>query len=201
MYVRGTNDTMVDSAQLATTSLASSKDALVLCLFEPPASRTEKDLLDKVRVAYSGGWNLENRTPNVRRLNDAIVGLPLLSPAWTDKVKAAEEPTDLSRLRTELERAPIEHAKQAAHSSLLLVAVDELGEGKGPTELDGERLHPVRVALVDLARGSGRGEVLLRARHVVDPSWITAARRATYASGFDSCTLALDVHADVEAGK
>lgn len=192
VYVRGTTDPFA-SSQLAVVAAASNKDALVLCLLEPPEARTEKAILDKVRVAYSGGWNLESRTANVRRVNDATVGLPFFSAAWSNKVRAAEDARELTRLKTELERAPIEQAKQAARASLLLVAVDEPGDGKGPTELDGERIHPVRVALVDLEAG----KVLLRGRHGVDPGGVSADRRVTYARGFDSCGLALDVHEDI----
>jgi hypothetical protein len=36
---------------------------------------------------------------------------------------------------------------------------------------------------------------LLRLRRRVDPGWISPAVRAEYASGIDSCVLALDVHA------
>jgi hypothetical protein len=193
MYLRGAEGLLGTSAEVAAAATASGKDALVLCLLEPPESRTEKALIDKVRVVYSGGWNLESRTANVRRMNDAVAGLPLLAPEWADKVRRAESAGEIATLRRELERTPVDRAKEAVRAELLLLAVDEPGDGKGPTELDGERRHPVRVALVDL-----RAEkVLLRVRHDVDPSWITPARRATYASGIDSCALALDVHEDV----
>jgi hypothetical protein len=150
-------------------------------------------MLDRVRVAYAGGAPLEARLPNVRRLNDAVVGLPPLLPPWSEKVRAASDAAELSRLRRELERAPIDRARQAARAELLLAAIDEPGAAEGPTELDGERSHAVRVVLVDLASE----KVLLRARHAVDPSWVTAQRRATHASGFDGCALALDLHEDV----
>ncbi|MDF2696034.1 MAG: hypothetical protein K0S65_4417 [Labilithrix sp.] len=197
LYVRGAQDALTSPPAIAAAAAASTKDALLLCLLDPPASRTESVLLEKARSAYAGGTsrgsNLESRTANVRRLNDVIVGLPFLLPPWSEKVRAAENAQDVARLRTELERAPIERAKQAAAAGLLLVAIDEAGDGAGPTELDGERKHPVRVALVDLASS----KVLLRARHVVDPSPFSATRRATYAVGLDGCSLALDVHDDV----
>lgn len=193
VYIRGTTDTLGSAAAIADAASDSTKDPLVLCLLEPPESRTEKALLERVRVAYAGGWELESRTPNVRRLNDAVVGLPFLLPPWSEQVRATEDIAELARMRTVFERAPIERAKQAAKASLLLAAIDEPGDGKGPTELDGERSHPVRVALVDFAAS----KVLLRVRHVVDPSWITAARRSTHARGLDSCSLALDVLEDV----
>ena len=101
----------------------------------------------------------------------------------------------ISTFESREQAAPIARAKQAARSELLLVAIDEPGGADGPTELDGERPHPVRVALVDLVAN----KVLLRARHVVDPSGISPARRAMYAIGLDSCALALEVHEDVRS--
>jgi hypothetical protein len=44
-------------------------------------------------------------------------------------------------------------------------------------------------------------KVLLSLRRRVDPSWISVAARAEYASGIDSCALALDVHAAVAGAK
>lgn len=193
VYVRGSTEALGNAATLTAAAAASTKDALVLCLLEPPDSRSEKALLDKVRVAYAGGWNFESRTPNVHRLHEIAIGLPLLLPPWSERVRAADDASEVARLRAELERAPIERAKQAAAARLLLVTLDEPGDANGATELDGERVHPVRVVLVDLAAS----KVLLRSRHVVDPAWITPARRATYASGLDSCLLALDVREDV----
>lgn len=193
VYVRGAAGAFGSSPQVAAAAATSTKDALVLCLLEPPESKDEKALLDKVRIANAGGWNLESRTANVRRLNDAIDGLPFLLPAWSARVQAAGDAAELARLRADFERAPIARAKQAVRSELLLVAIDEPADAAGPTELDGERPHPVRVTLVDLVAN----EVLLRARHVVDPRGLSPARRASYASGLDSCALALDVHEDV----
>jgi hypothetical protein len=72
---------------------------------------------------------------------------------------------------------------------MLLMVMDESGDGKGPTELDGERPHDVRVALVDLASA----RMVLRLRRHVDPAWIGTAARSEHASGLDGCALAFDV--------
>lgn len=159
VYVRGAIGAFSSSRRIAEAASTSSKDALLLCLLERPASRSEKDLLTKVRVAYAGGPAMEARSAHVRRLHEAEIGLPLLTPAWEAKVKAAPELEDLKKLKRELERAPIEQAKQAARAGQLLVVMDEPGEGGGPTELDGERTHWVRVGLVehgDRAASPGR---------------------------------------------
>jgi hypothetical protein len=68
--------------------------------------------------------------------------------------------------------------------------MDEPGDGGGPTELDGERAHHVRLFLVDMVAS----KTLLRVRRLVDPTWISLAKKSDYASGLDSCGLAFDVH-------
>jgi hypothetical protein len=71
--------------------------------------------------------------------------------------------------------------------------VDEAGDGQGPTEIDGERPHAVRLEIVDL----GLAKVLLRARKRVDPAWISVERRPEYAKKLDSCAFAFDIVTDV----
>jgi hypothetical protein len=193
VYVRGQLGAFKSSNLIAEAASTSAKDALLLCLVEPPASRVEKVLLEKVRVAYAGGLPMEDRTANVRRLHDAVVGLPLLLPQWSERVRNAGDGAELARLKRELDRAPVERAKQAARANLLIVAIDEPGDGGGPTELDGERAHAVRVAVVDLAGA----KILLRLRKLVDPTWISLAKKSSYASGLDGCGLAFDVHESV----
>ncbi|MCW5831957.1 MAG: hypothetical protein KIS78_05840 [Labilithrix sp.] len=194
VYVRGASAALSETAQIGGAAAASTKDALLLCLLEPPASRSEKAVLDEVRVAYTGGANLESRTRNARRLDDLVVGLPFALPPWSEKVRSAADGEAIARLRAARARAPLARAREAARAELLLVAFDEPGDGGGPTELDGERAHPVRVVLVELASS----RELLRLRRVVDPSWITPARRPTYASGLDACALAFDLHEEVQ---
>ena len=145
-------------------------------------------------AAYAGGKRIEAPTAHVRRLEEAQLGLPFLTPAWQRDVESTTTRADLERMRVAFERAPIQAAKRAAKAKFLLFAMDEPGVGPGPTELDGERAHPVRVGLVDLSSS----KVLLRLRRMVDPSWISAAERAEYSRGLDSCKLALDVHDSVK---
>ena len=108
-------------------------------------------------------------------------------------LEADADPNELIRLRRDFEKAPIDAAKQALRASVLVVAMDEPGDGVGPTELDGERAHAVRIALVDLAGA----RLLLRLRKLVDPTWISLAKKSDFASGLDSCGLAADVHEHV----
>jgi hypothetical protein len=195
IYVRGPIMAFGASSEATRAAAAASgKDALLLCLVDRPKARKESSLLEQARTAYAGGSGLEERTATVRRLHEAEVGLPFLEPPWAEKVREAESAADVARLRQDFEHAPIERAQRAAKATLMLVALDEPGDGRGPTELDGERPHYVRLVLVDLLAD----RVLLRRRVSVDPSWISAARRPSYAVGLDSCALAYDLHEQLQ---
>jgi len=145
------------------------------------------------RVLASGAD--DGNTAHVQRLDDGEVTLPILLSAWSQAVASASDAATLAARRRQLEKAPVERGVLALKSEVLLVAMDEPGTGKGPTELDGERAHDVRVGVVDLAAA----RVLLRVRRHVDPTWVSEARRPVYASALDGCALALDVRERVTA--
>jgi hypothetical protein len=191
VYVRGPLASVASSNGIGESASSSFKDALVLCLLAPPASRNEKALLAKARAANAGDDRMAPAA-HVERLHDAIIGFPVLQPAWEARVAAADTRAALKPLQTIFRRAPLKAAKRAAKAQLLLFAIDEPGDGKGPTELDGERPHHVRVGLIEL----GTEKLLLRVRRHVDPGWISEKARAEYASGIDSCALALDVRSE-----
>ena len=189
VYAHGTVEAFAKREDVRRAAAASNKDAFLLCLVDPPASRAEKVVLAKVRTAYFNAGALEDRTASVRRLYEEELGFQVLVPAWIERVRAAVDVHELTALRRELERAPVERARDAARAEVLIAVLDEPSTGTGPTDIDGERAHDVRVAIVDLAAG----KVLLRARKHVDPSaWSTGAREE-YSSGLDGCALALDV--------
>jgi hypothetical protein len=189
IYVRGAIDTMRTRESLAGAAAASGKDALLFCLLDPPVARSEAAVIKKVRFVRAGGAPFEERTANVRRLDEAMVGLPLLSSDFLGRVRAAEDVSELAKLKKHFEQVPLDRAKRAMRAELLIVALDEKGRTTDPTELDGERPHDVRVAIVEL----DSGRVMLRARRHVDPSWIDKDQRPVYANGADSCALGFDL--------
>jgi hypothetical protein len=182
VYVRGPIGAFGSTAAIAEAASTSVKDAFVVCLLDPPGSRTERALLAKVR---SSGL----RAPQARRLHDVDVGVRQFQIPWAERARAAQDAKELAAINEQLARVPNDDTRRAARAELLLVAMDEPDE-PGPAELDGERAHQVRIGVVDLAAS----RVLVRLRRHVDPSWISAPTRASYAGALDSCALAFDVH-------
>jgi hypothetical protein len=189
VYVRGPVSAFTSSAAIAETASASTLDSFLWCLLDPPASRAEKAILSKVRTAYGGG---ASTSAHARRLQDAAGGLKQLLSPWEERVHDAPELRDLERIKAELAKVPVEETKRAVQAELLIAAMDEPDE-TGPADLDGERAHQVRVVVVDLHAD----KILLRARKRVDPNWLAASTRSTFASAVDGCALALDVRAVV----
>jgi hypothetical protein len=189
VYVRGALASFASAPGIANAASSSMKDPLLVCLLDPPATRTEKTLLAKVREVYGTALSSAPQAPSFSRLAAAEAGLPFLLPPFADRVRAAQDPDEIDRLARELARAPTDEARRAVKAGLLVAAMDEPGDGTGPTELDGERAHFVRVGIVDLAAD----KVLLRVRKHVDPGWISEAKRPQYAAGLDGCALAMDV--------
>ena len=188
VYVHGPIDAFRSQSAVEQVAVDSVKDAFLLCLVDPPSARAEKPILAKVRLAYDGGPASEQRTPDVLRLGDAQDVFRVLSPAWEARVRGADA-SHLGKLRAELDRTPIEKGKLAFKAGLLIVAMDEPAPVTSPAELDGERAHEVRVAIVDVTAS----KVLLRMRRHVDPGDWSPKARPDYARGLDECALAVDV--------
>lgn len=188
VYVHGPIDGFARSSRIASTAGDSTKDAFLLCLVDPPSSRSEPAVLPKVRAAYAG-TGLEARTPNVRRLHDAEAGARLLSRSFEERIQLAQGARELAVLRAELDPDLLGRAKAAMKAKTLVAVMDEPGSASAPAELDGERPHEARVIVLDLAGGTA----LLRRRAPVDPGAWSAKARSQYASGLDQCALAFDV--------
>lgn len=187
VYVRGPIDGF-PSAKVAKTEVESVKDALLYCLVDPPTSKTEKALLGRVKTAYAAG-EMEKRTPNVRRLADAVGGQRFLLPAWSERVAAAEERETILAYRSDFDHQNFDRFRDALRAEVLVAVMDEPGATLGPTEMDGERPHPIRLVVYDLVADAP----LLRRRATVDPSGFSASARAEYASAMDGCGVAYDV--------
>lgn len=192
IFVRGPLASFRSELRTREAAAGSRKDALVLCLMDPPEARSEKALLGRARAAH-GGERLRERTAHVARLHDLFHGLRVLGPEIEQQVMAATQKREIEKRARAFDAAPLAETKRAARSGRLLFVMDEPADGTGPTELDGERAHDVRVGLVDLASE----KMLFQVRRRVDPSWLSEGARAEYASGIDSCALALDVRAAV----
>jgi len=183
-YVRGNLENLARAPSIASVAEDSTKDALLLCLFDPPAARDEKTLAAKV----SEGWEpktLEQRTAQAGLLRDAALGLPFLQPSWLERVKTVRSTRDLAAFEHAFASAPIERAKKVARARYLIAALDE-----GPTFLafDGDKAHDVRFAIIELASSN----VLLRLRRHVDPANVSAPRRVKYSMDIDGCIVSLD---------
>ncbi len=190
-YVRGELGAFRSAPSLAEETASSRKDTLLACLLAPPPASDEKAVLARVRDIYLRGVP---DAPHVDLLHAAAEGLPFLAPAWEAKIKAADDVRAVEALRRAFEHAPIEAAKRVARAELLLYAMDEPRRGSGPTEIDGEALHDVRVGVVDM----NDGHVLLRLRRPVDPANIASTARVVYARGMDGCALAMSLRAAVQ---
>jgi len=189
VYVRGPVSGFTSAAAIANTASSSTRDTFLWCLLDPPASRAEKVVLSKVRAAYSGNANV---AAQAHRLHDVEAGLAQLLSPWEDRINGAHDLRDLERIKAELARVPLTETKRAAQAELLIAALDEPDEA-GPADLDGERAHQVRVAVIDLRAG----KVLLRTRKRVDPNGLAENTRSKFASAADGCALAFDVRAVV----
>jgi hypothetical protein len=196
LYLRGSLDALARPDRLRDVASSSSKDAFLLCLLAPPDDRSEKALRLKASSAAAQSKTSLQVSAHVERLAPLLQALPLLGRDWTERVKSAETSEAVEALAKLVAAAPLTAAVRAAKARQLLLVLDETAAATGPTELDGERAHPVRVALVDLSSGESR----LRFRGKVDPSGLSDQARAQYASGIDGCALALDFRHAVSAG-
>jgi hypothetical protein len=190
VYLRGPLEGFTYARGIDEMGPTTFRDAFVLCLFDPPAKRSEKTLKEAGRAAYTGSERMK-AVAHVERYHSARAALPLLLPAWQERVRAAEKRGELAILRTEMKRAPLKDAVRVMKARLLLVVMDEPKDGISPTEIDGAYRHYARVMLVDLETD----QVLLRQRKRVDPAWISADTRVEYANAINSCELGLEVRA------
>lgn len=194
VYVRGDLSTFESGQALGANIARSSPDSLVYCLLRPPEAKDEKALLKPVYAS------LAKPPPpvleGVARLYSAVAGLPVLEPAWTERIDAAEDRFTFRTVERLARAAPLDEALHAASAKTLLFVMDEPKHGDGPSELDGSNRHYVRVQLVDLESNSTQ----LRLRLLADPEWISDSKRVRYARPLLGCRVAFDLREAVSKG-
>jgi len=188
VYVRGPIESFRSTATIPKAAAQSLEDAFARCFVEPPRTKSEKDVLAKVRAVYTGSVG---GLPNLERLETAYATERILGPQWIARAKTTPSEKELAAMQTELDHTPFDRALVAWRAELLLAVMDEPGDTNVPAELDGERPHDVRVALVE----TKTGRALLRMHAHVDPSVWSAATRPEYATGLDACALAFEARA------
>jgi hypothetical protein len=204
VYLRGATPELRDPAKLGEAAATSIKDAFLMCLVEPAASRSERDVMAKIRGVYFAGAKVDDDTANIRRLAEAQLGLAVFNPLFEQGAQSAEDVAALKKLGKELESTPIEAARLAITAELLILVADEIQEPdpkkKAVPGADAlgyraqEGAHDARVALIDLTSG----KVLLRIRRRVDASGRSERATALYRVAIQGCDLALDVRAATE---
>ncbi len=204
VYVRGATPELRDPARLAEAASTSIKDAFLMCLVEPAASRSERDVMAKIRGVYFAGARVDDETANIRRLAEAHQGLAVFNRTFEEGARTTDDVAVLKRLSKELGSAPIEGARLATTAELLVLVADEFQEpahaGKPAPGADAlgyraqEGAHDARVALIDLVSG----KVLLRIRRRVDASGRSERATALYRVAIQGCDLALDVRSATE---
>lgn len=175
IYLRGRACDLRTKDALA-TAVTAVKDAFLLCLYAPPASREQKDVLARLRGVPFGGARLDELTPSVERWEPARDGLTVLGPDLERRARTADEAT-LRTIDRTLEAAPPDAAKRAARAELLVLVADETDANRS------------RVALVDL-RAS---RLLLRTTLRHDTTRWPPDRRAALGATIEGCELALHV--------
>jgi hypothetical protein len=188
VYVRGPIESFRSTATIPKAAAQSLEDAFARCFVDPPRTRSEKDVLPKVRAIYTGP---ASGVKNVERLETAYATQRILDPDWIARAKTTQSEKELGVMQTLLDHTPFDRAVAAWRAELLLAVMDEPGDTNVPAELDGERPHDVRVALVE----TKTGHAVLRMHAHVDPSVWNAATRPEYATGLDACALAFEARA------
>lgn len=165
------------------------KDAFLVCLLDPPPGTKEREMVERVYVAYRSGPELDKATLPFFRLQAGLAFLPIFEAPWRESVLHAKELSGLQYLKKTIERAPIDVARAVARSETMLILLDEEKLPGSPSEFDGSSKHFVQVHLVKLDSQT----TVLRLRRLVDPEWISENRRLRYASGLLACRLAKEL--------
>ena len=66
VYLRGATPELRDPEKLAEAAATSIKDAFLMCLVDPAVSRSERDVMAKIRGVYFAGAKVDDETANIR---------------------------------------------------------------------------------------------------------------------------------------
>ncbi len=194
VYVRGPVGSFADVASQGPAIAESGKDAFILCLLDPPAGTTEKELLPKVLIAHRRGGAEATGAAQLYRLQDALAARPFLEDAWQERVRSADSLKRVHQLHLKMDRAHLERAVRAVQAEIFIYLLDEPKKPGTASELDGASDHFVRVGILEIEPV----RTVLRLRQRVDPSWIASNKRVYLARGLNGCKLAVDIHQDLK---
>lgn len=193
LYARLALDAVQPPERLDAALAESRKDAFVTCLKQPPAGRTEKELMKRVNEVL--GAATDDRTLHVYRAHDALVALRVLDPALDRQLERAQELSVVLQLQNLWDQARMTDRLPAAFGEVVVLLLDEAKVPGTPVELDGASVHGVRVVIVDVS--GERDQVLWRSHHDLNPGWVSERRRHQYAQALEGCRLAHDLRASL----
>lgn len=189
VYARVNVETINPPERFDAALAESRKDAFVFCLKQPPAERTEKELMKRVNDAF--GRSGEEYTSNIHRAHDALISLRLLDASIDRQIERAEELPPVVHLQHLFDEARLDERLPAVFGEVLIALLDEPKQANTPVELDGASVHRARLVVVDIGRQNA--QVLLRTHFDLNPSWVSERRRHQYSQSLEGCRMAYDV--------
>jgi hypothetical protein len=185
----------IDQPGMTESIRGARKDALLLCLVQPPPSTEDADLTVAATRWPAGGEKFEQATRSVQRLEAVQRGLRALSPSWADEVRAAN-PMALDALAGEFEsRTPeqLEVAKGWARSDFVVVAIDELPADMKTPDDSSALARSFRTSMLPAVQSKTHA-VRLAIYHVKSQKLALRLRQSVDAPAFAARTGLSDAH-------
>lgn len=193
VYVRGPLGGFRRASERRSTSKDGGPGAFIRCLLMPPSEIKESALLRHLGKVYEPSA-FRGRFVNV---DDAFKGAAFVDSDFRDRLRSSTLKRELTGLEATLDTAPLEGAKSFAQVKHFVYVLDEPKTQGVPSDFDGEAEHLMRVEVVDLEKD----KTLYRARRRVDPDWISQKSRLSYSRQLDSCRLAFELRAEIDASR
>lgn len=191
VYARGPTRGFERESERRNTWGRGGPDALLRCLISPPGSIKESALLRHLGELY------EPRAFRSQFINldSAFEGLAFIESPFSSHLRDATHMRELRSLEQTLKEAKLKEAADFSRAKTAFFVFDEPKAPGTATDFDGEAVHHVRFFAVDL----DSGEAFLRLRREVSPEWISEKSRLSYSRELDSCRLAFEVRAQLDA--